>query len=186
MPILKNIEAHWSKLSPNKPAPAFGDSGPKWEFIAIARTKAQADEWKALGIKVTPIEEGDKLIYKARFTRPVKNKKGEPNAPVEVVSGQLIPMDPAIIGNGSIVNIVIFQYDYEVKSENGKASKKGRGTMLKKVQVTKLVRYEPQAEEDFEEESFEEVEMTEEQKAGKNKPAAAPSGAGDATPDADF
>jgi hypothetical protein len=186
MAILKNIEGRWFKLSPNRPAPAFGDSGPKWEFQAIARTKEQMQEWKDLGINVKPVEEDGKIVYKARFQRPTHKrpkdgKPAEPNEPVEVVSGQLTPLDPQLIGNGSIVNIVIFQYDYEVKSKDGRSSKKGKGTMLKKVQVKKLVRYEGTPEEDFEEEDFEEVEVAEKAES------TATSGSGDASSeDADF
>ena len=171
MTILKNIEGRWFKLAPNRPAPAFGDSGPKWEFQAIARTKEQMQGWKDLGINVKPVEEEGKIIYQARFQRPThkRPKDGKPaeaNTPVEVVSGQMTPLDPAIIGSGSIVNIIIFQYDYEVKSKDGKASKKGRGTMLNKVQVKKLVRYTPAEQEDFSEEDYEEVEPTENESSG--------------------
>lgn len=164
MAILKNVEGRWFKLVKEKPAPAFGDSGPKWEFQAIARTKEQMQEWKDLGITVKPVEEDGKIVYKAKFQRATHKRPkdgatvGEENQPVEVVSGQMTPLDPAIIGNGSIVNIIIFQYDYEVKSKDGKAGKKGKGTMLKKVQVRKLVRYVPQEGEDFDEEDYEEVE----------------------------
>ena len=184
MAILKNIEGSWFKLVPNKPAAAFGDSGPKWEFAATARTREQADEWKAMGISVKPAEDNGKIVWKARFQRQTykRAKDGaepEPNVPVEVVSGQMIPLDPALIGNGSIVNIIVFQYDYEIKSKDGKGSKKGKGTMLKKVQVVKLVRYTPTEDEDFEQAEYTEVEPEDSPGDGNGQSSGAPSGNND-------
>lgn len=180
MAILKNVEMHWVKLDPKKPAPAFGDGGPKWEFQARAHTKEQRDEWKALNINVKPVEDEEtgKVYYKTSFRKPITKKDGEPQAPVTVVSASLEPLDPNTIGNGSLCNIRIFQYDYEVKSKQpGGPSKKGIATMLMSVQVTKLVKYVPkERDDDFEMAEMEVVEPADQQSHGEDDDSFAPAG----------
>ena len=163
MPIIKNIEGHWFKLDKTRPAAAFGDSGPKWEFQAVIRTKTQADELKALGFKLTPTEENGKVIYKISFRKPTHKKNGEPNLPVKVLDGKLNEIDPKTIGNGSVVNIEIFAYDYEVKSQDGKSSKKGKAFMLMKVQVVKLKLFVPRQGESFDMVDTEVIQPADEQ-----------------------
>jgi hypothetical protein len=155
MAILKNIPMQWVKLDPNRPAPAFGDGGPKWEFQAVTKNKAQADEWKAANISVKLIELDGGMAWKASFRKSTTKKDGTPNKPVEVKNGFLQPMDPNTIGNGSVCNVRVFQYEYEVKAENGKGGKKGISTMLMEVQVTKLVEYKAQPGESFDVEQME-------------------------------
>jgi hypothetical protein len=152
--VLKNVEMYWVKLDPNKPAPAFGDGGPKWEFQARTTSKEQRDEWKALNIPVKLVEDEatGTVYYKTSFRRSVTKKDDTPQTPVSVVNGALRALDPNTIGNGSICNIRIFQYPYEVKSKQpGGPSKSGISTMLTSVQVTKLIKYVPKPREnDFE------------------------------------
>ena len=159
MAILKNVPMKWVKLDPAKPAAAFGDGGPKWEFQAETFDKAQAEEWKKNNLKVKLIEVDGKMAWKMSLRKPTTKKDGTANAPVKVVNGFLQPMDPNTIGNGSVCNARIFQYDYEIKAKDGKAGVKGISTMLMEVQVTKFVKYEPKQGEQFEAANMEIVEI---------------------------
>ena len=55
------------------------------------------------------------------------------------------PLDPKIIGNGSVGNVIIMLKDYEIKAPNGKVTKSGTTVTLVAVQVTDLVKYVPKA-----------------------------------------
>jgi hypothetical protein len=142
--ILKNVELHWVKLDPKRPNTTFDKDG-KWEVQIRTRNKAQAKEWKDANIKVTPVEDEDGVYYRAMLKKSAKKRDGEPNAPVKVVSGSLEDIDPNKIGNGSIGNVRLFQYEYEV------GPKKGIASMLMAVQITTLNEYVPkQSNDDFE------------------------------------
>lgn len=153
MAILKNIRAYWVKLAADRPAPAFGDRGPRWEFQARTNNPAQKKEWEANNIKVTAVNDddtGNLLYWKTTFSKATTKKDGSPQQPVTVADGGMTPLDPNTIGNESIVNIRIFQYPFEVKSDKpGGPSKKGTATMLMAVQVVKLMKYEKPAGETF-------------------------------------
>lgn len=151
MAIFKNVTMYWVKLDPKKPAPAFGDGGPKWEFQARTKDKAQAKEWKDNFINVKLVQDDDtgEVYNKASFRKATTKANGEAQLPVKVVNGSLEEIDPNTVGNGSICNIRVFQYDYEVKSKQpGGPSKKGKATMLMQVQITKLVKYVPKPRDD--------------------------------------
>lgn len=156
MAIVRNITGRWFKLSEQYPAPAFGDSGPKWEFIGVAKNKAQADEWKALNIRVKAAEVDGRIEYTAKFQKAcLKRLKAgqdvqEKNKAPKVVNGSLKEIDPQTLANGSVVNIEIFQHPFEVKSDKpGGPTKKGISTILMSVQVVKHVVYVAKPREGF-------------------------------------
>jgi hypothetical protein len=139
--ILKNVELHWVKLDPKRPNTTFDKDG-KWEVQIRTRNKAQAKEWKDANLKVTPVEDDDGVYYRAMLKKSAKKKDGEANAPVKVVNGSLEELNPNTIGNGSIANVRLFQYEYEV------GPKKGIASMLMAVQVTTLNEYVPKPNDD--------------------------------------
>ena len=148
MAILKNVELFYPRLDPKKPNSKFNKEQPTWEVQIRTKDKKQAAEWKALNISVKPDEDSDgKIFYKATLKKKSKKKdksSGElvANEPVQVVSGSLEKIDPSKIGNGSIANVRLFQYEYEM------AGKKGIASMLMAVQITKLNEYIPKPRED--------------------------------------
>ena len=142
MAIIKNAELWFAKLNPSRPNATFNKENPTWEVQIRTRDKAQAKSWKEMNLKVTPGEDDDGVFYKANLKKKSKKRDGEPQAPVKVVSGDLEELDPNIIGNGSVANVRIFQYDYEVGGRKGVAS------MLMAVQVTTLNEYRPKPRED--------------------------------------
>lgn len=149
MAILKNVELFFAKLDPARPNDRFDATNPTWEVQIRTRNKAQAKEWKDLNINVKPDEDDDGVFYKATLKKKSKKRDGEPQTPVKVVTGSLDELDPNIIGNGSVGNVRLFQYDYEIGGRKGVAS------MLMAVQVTELNEFRPKPRED----DFEMTEM---------------------------
>lgn len=142
MAILKNVELWFAKLDPKRPNNRFDSANPTWEVQIRTRSKNQAKEWKDLNINVKPDEDDDGVFYKATLKKKSKKRDGEPQAPVNVVTGSLEELDPNTIGNGSKGNVRLFQYDYEI------AGRKGKASMLMAVQVTELNEFRPKPRED--------------------------------------
>jgi len=157
MAILKNVSLYFCKLDPKKPVTNFNPDG-QWEIQIRTSSKAQAKEWKDLGVKVKTDEEDGKIVYKANLKKKAMKKDPEDDkklikaAPVKVVNGMLEEIDPTTIGNGSIGNVRLFQYEYKAgKGKDGKAIKAGTANMLMEIQLTKHIVYvRPPREDDFE------------------------------------
>lgn len=142
MAILENVELFFAKLDPAKPNGRFDPNNPTWEVQIRTRNKAQAKGWKDLNINVKPDEDDDGVFYKATLKKKSKKNNGEPQNPVSLVGGDLTSIDPNTLGNGSIGNVRVYQYDYEV------AGRKGVASMLMAIQVTTLKEYTPKPRED--------------------------------------
>ena len=72
----------------------------------------------------------------------IKEDKSEAS-PVKVLNGALEEIDPTSIGNGSIGNVRLFQYEYP-KASGGK----GTASVLMGVQVTKHIIYKAKPRDD--------------------------------------
>ena len=142
MAILKNVELFFAKLDPKRPNDRFNKENPTWEVQIRTRSKAQAKEWKELNINVKPDEDDNGVFYKATLKKKSKKRGGEDQNPVTLVNGSLEPIDPNTLGNGSIGNVRVYQYDYEI------AGRKGIATMLMAIQVTTLKEFTPKPRED--------------------------------------
>lgn len=142
MAILKNVELFFAKLDPKRPNATFNKENPTWELQIRTRDKAQAKEWKELKLNVKPDEDDDGVYYKANLKKKSKKRDGSDQNPVQLVDGGLNAIDPNRLGNGSVGNVRIYQYDYEVGGRKGVAS------MLMAVQVTELRQYDPKPRED--------------------------------------
>lgn len=147
MAILKNVELFYPRLDPKKPNAKFNKEQPTWEVQIRTRDKKVKAEWVALNLKPKTVEDDDgKVFYSVTLRKKSKKKDGEPNQPVKVIDGGLNDINPMSIGNGSVANVRIFQYEY---GDEGKIA-----SMLMAVQITKLNEYIPKASDD-------EFEMTE-------------------------
>jgi hypothetical protein len=111
--ILSNVELFFAKLDPANPNSRFDKENPTWEVQIRTKDKAVAKSWKDQNLRVTPDENDDGVFYRS-------NLKKKSN-----------------IGNGSIANLSVFQYDYNVSGKEGIAS------MLMGVQITTLNEYKP-------------------------------------------
>ena len=110
-------------------------------------------EWEALNLPVKAVVPDEGVpYYRVNLRKKSIKEDGDSSSPVSVVDGKLNPIDPDSIGNGSIGNIRVFQYEYS------NAGKKGTASVLMGMQLTKHIVYTPQArDDDFEETDTETV-----------------------------
>ena len=164
MAILKNVELFFAKLDQSKPNARFDANNPTWEVQIRTRDKKQAKEWKDLNVNVKTDDDDNGVFYKATLKKKTKKANGEPQNPVNLVGGDLSPIDPNTLGNGSIGNVRIYQYNYEV------GGRKGIASMLMAVQVTTLKEYTPKPrEDDFEMTDMEVIKVADNQSVDEDQ-----------------
>lgn len=146
MAIIKNVELWYPRLDPQRPNARFNKDRPTWEVQIRTSDKKVKAEWTKLNLKPKTVDADDGIFYSVTLRKKSKKADGSPNDPVRVVNGSLEPIDPRSIGNGSVGNIRVFQYEY---GEDKKIA-----NMLMSIQVTKLKEYVPKPSDD-------EFEMTE-------------------------
>ena len=163
MAILKNCEIWYAKVDPKRPDKTFDKENGQWTCQIRTNRVEQKNEWVAAGLKPklvvhksgddegTPILDKDgKRQWHCSLQKRCVKASGEAAEPVKVVDGNLNDVDPRTIGNGSVGNIRVFQYDSKTR-EGEKVS------MLMAIQLTKHKVYEPRGEaETF---GFEETEV---------------------------
>ena len=138
--IIRDAELHWAKL--NKPVEPFGTL--QWELQMRTRDKDTAKSWKDDYYLTTKTEEDDEgVFYKTNVKRKAIKKDGDPNTPPDVLDGAKKPIDGNSVGNGSVGNVMLFQYPYDMQGRKGVAS------ILSKVQVTDLKEYTPSSSTGF-------------------------------------
>ena len=136
--VINNVELNWAKLS--KPfTNQFGAT--QYELQIATKDASKKDEIEAsTGLKMK--EKDGKFTLNLK--RKAKDSKGQDMAPVRVVDSAKAALDGGSIGNGSIGNVIVWQFEYEF------AGRKGVGSSLTAVQVTDLVKYESKPSVDFE------------------------------------
>jgi hypothetical protein len=141
--ILQNCEIWFAKLA--RPSAKYNKVNPTWECQIRTTDKAVRKEWEAAGLPVKAIvpDEGETYFRVNLRKRSIK-KDGEKADPVEVVDGKRRPIDPNTIGNGSIGNIRLWQYQYD--GDDGEKT----ASVLMAVQITKHIVYTPKPREDYE------------------------------------
>ena len=167
MAILKNCEMHWIKCDPKNPDRTFEKTG-MWTVQLRTTDPEQRKEWADNGLKpkLQIHREGDeegmpmltpegKKQWRVNLQKRCFKRNGEAAEPVKIVNGKLEDLDSRTVGNGSIGNIRVYQYDSTTK-EGEKVS------ILMAIQVTKHVVYEPRG--DAESFDFEETEVVAPQK----------------------
>lgn len=162
MTLIRNAEIWHARVVPNRPNRKYNKENPTWEVVIRTYDPAQKKEWEAQGVKMKAVvpEDGGKPYWKATIKKRIFKKDGDPSTPVEVKSGDLTQdIDPAIIGNGSVAHVRIYQYTYP-KPEGGE----GLANVLQGLQLKKLKKYTPKArDDDFEAEEMEVIEEDEEE-----------------------
>jgi hypothetical protein len=148
MAILENVELWFAKINPKRPNARFNKKNPTWECQIRTYDKEQKKEWETVGLKVKdviPDKDGEKPYYRVNLRKKSIKEDGEPSSFVKLVDGDLEPVDPDTIGNGSLGNVRIYQYEYENEGEKGVAS------ILMGIQLTKHIIYKmPPREDEFE------------------------------------
>ena len=160
MAILSNVELHYVRCNPARPNRSYDPAKPTWEAVLRTTDPQQKAEWESQNCKPKLLvhksgeEEGMPLLtadgkrqWQLRLRKRALKKDGSANSPVEVVGGGLQPLDPDIIGNGSIGNVRIFQYTY---GDEGKVA-----SVLQAIQIKKLRKVEPRTREEFAAEDME-------------------------------
>jgi hypothetical protein len=159
MTILKNCELWHAKLDPQRPNASFNKQNPSWELQLRTTSIEQRDEWKAehlspklMTYKEGHAQEGEAILtedgkrqWRVNLRKKSLNREGKASEPVSVIDAKLNPIDPRTIGNGSIGNVRLFQYEYVNEA------KKGIASVLMEVQLKKHIVYERKPGESFEE-----------------------------------
>lgn len=124
--LIQNVELNWARL--DKPVAPFGTD--QYELQIATTDKSIANDWSQNHLNV---KEKD-----GKFTVSLKRKalkaNGDTNGAPRVVNADKSPYDftqQGLIGNGSIGNVIVYQYPYEVMG------RKGIGNSLTAVQVVK-------------------------------------------------
>lgn len=148
MPILKNCEMWFCKLDPKRPNAKFNKKNPTWECQIRTTDKAVKKLWEEMQLPVKTIDPDEgPIYYRVNLKKKSIKEDGEPSSPIKVVNGKLEEIDPNSIGNGSIGNIRLFQYEYPKKDGTT-----GLASVLMGVQVLKHIVYKPRPRsEDFDE-----------------------------------
>lgn len=144
MTIVNNCELWFVKADPHRPSSKFNRENPTWEAQIRTSSKAVKKQWEEAGLSVKAIvpDEGEPY-FRVNLRKKSIKADGDNASPVSVVNGKLEPIDPNSIGNGSLGNVRIFQYEYE-KTGGGK----GLANVLMGIQVTRHIVYTPKARDD--------------------------------------
>jgi hypothetical protein len=135
--ILKDLTAKFCRISgTDAPVNPFGSK--QWEMVIQTSDADKVQELKDLGLNVKQDKEDEKT-FNVNLKRKGIKADGNPNAPVKIVDSKLQPLEGNNIGNGSKVNVNLWQYEYEAPG------RKGVATSLTAVQVVELVEYTPTA-----------------------------------------
>jgi hypothetical protein len=144
MAIIKNVEMWFAKLDPLRPNAKYNKDNPTWELQIRTSDKNEKAAWVDMGLSVKAVlpDEGAPYWRVNLRKKSVKTSK-EASSPVEVLDANLEPLDPNSIGNGSIGNIRIFQYEYP-KADGSR----GIACVLMGIQVLTHILYVPAPRQD--------------------------------------
>ena len=137
---IEGVELNWAKLDGPVQNP-FNKNEYQWELQIATKDRAKAEDLRANHFNV---KEKDG-VFTVSLKRKTKKSNGEDNGPVRVVDANLQDIvNRRGIGNGSIGNVIVFQYPWE------NMGRKGIGSSLTAVQVTELEVYNPDNQVSFE------------------------------------
>lgn len=164
MPILRNCEIWFARLDPKRPNAKQNKENPTWEVQLRTSDRATKEQWAEHNLKVTPVrengdEEGRILYWRTNVRKRSKKKDGTDAQPIKVKYGNGSEVDGTTIGNGSIGDIMIREYDYTFEG------RKGSSASLEQIMLRKHIVYKPTAGdmEDFDEVETEVVENSEDE-----------------------
>ena len=138
---IEGAELNWARLSKPVQNP-FNKTEYQYELQIATTDEAVAEEWKANHLNVKVEKKTGKFVVSLR--RKVLKANGDENGPVRVVDGNLgefTKLDR--IGNGSIGNVIVFQYEWD------NMGRKGISSSLTAVQITDFQEYIPENRVDF-------------------------------------
>ena len=130
---------YYVKCDPKNPNKKLNPQNPTWEVQIRTEDVNIQKKWKEIGLKpkgVIPETEGEKPYWKVNIQRRMFKHDGSPSECPQVLNGSLKPIDPRTVGNGSIGNIQIYQYE-------NKGATGGLVSVLMGIQVIKHTVYTP-------------------------------------------
>ena len=144
MAIIRDCEIWFAKLDPKRPNAKYNKKNPTWECQIRTTSKEIKKSWEAMNLSVKAVlpDEGAPY-YRVNLRKKSIKEDTEAASPVKVVNGGLEDIDPNTIGNGSIGNIRIFQYEYPKDDKT-----KGIASVLMGIQITKHIVYKAKARDD--------------------------------------
>jgi hypothetical protein len=146
MAIIKDAEIWFLKADPKRPNKRFNKANPTWEVQLRTTDIAQKKVWESQHLQPKPItdeETGTRLYWKVNLRRKSVKEDGTASTVPEVKDGDLEPVDPNTVGNGSVANIQVFQYEYDLETGG-----KGIANVFMGLQLIKHVVYKPKPRED--------------------------------------
>ena len=152
--ILKGCTIFYPRLV--NPNPKFDPDNPTWEVCIRTADKATNKLWKESGVTTKAVVPDDgEPYFEARLKKRKFKKTGEENQPPDCVDGARNEVDGNTVGNGSIGNIRVFQYQYGDNKEK-------TANVLMAIQLVRHIKYTPKSREDFDECTTEIVTAAEE------------------------
>ena len=144
MPIIENAELWFAKLDPKRPNAKFNKKNPTWEIQLRTTSKEQKKVWEAMHLPLKAVVPDEGAPYwRVNLRKRSIKADNEPALPVEVIDGNMEPVSPTSIGNGSIGHVRIYQYEHP---------KEGGGTeiatILMGIQLVKHIKYKAKPRED--------------------------------------
>lgn len=134
--ILSNVELHWTKLG-SRVDMGFDGQSPAWVTEARTRNKEQANKWKESQLNVKTKDDEEGLYWAVSLKKPTERKDGTAERPVPVVGKDKFPIeDVESIGNGTIANVKVRQFDWNYQGKAGTSSR------LDAIQILDLVVFE--------------------------------------------
>lgn len=149
MAVIPNCELWFAKVDPKRPNNRFNKSNPTWEVQIRTYDKEVRKQWEAMKLPVKAIVPDDgETYFRVNLRKKSIKEDGEKASPIRVVDGDLNDVDPNSIGNASIGNVRIFQYDFSNTNDETGAVTKGVASVLMGIQLTKHIVYVPKPRED--------------------------------------
>lgn len=146
--ILNGVRLFWIKCDPAKPVAPLDEGKPdRWEAQLRIDLDDKVNVETVQGAKIpfktiTEVADGEKPYMRLSVHKPVVNREGKALKPVDVINGALQAIDPNTIGNGSVGNVRLHVYPYELRHKTtNKVTKSGITSMLMGIQVTTLKVY---------------------------------------------
>ena len=137
--IIKNVTFKWVKID----TPVDNYSGDKMIYDIQVLVPAAREAELSIYRKVRDMGEG---MVGINLSKNAFKQDGTEAAKVRCVDNNKLALDPKIVGNGSVGNVMVFQKPYEIKNpKTQKVTKSGISTTLSAIQIVNLVKYERKA-----------------------------------------
>ena len=139
---LSNVSLYFVKCNPGRPSSKMDPNNPQWECQIRTTDPAVSAAWEAAGFKPKfqiPKGKGPADgFFRLNLSKRAIKQDGSEAKPIEVVTGDLRPLDPDTIGNGSIGNLRLLARD-----ALDRMSQPVKYFTLAGIQVTHLKKYTP-------------------------------------------